>query len=41
MTIGDSRVETGRQERLDRAIDVIRDRFCGDKIVRGRMLDEE
>jgi DNA polymerase-4 len=40
MTIGPARDETGRQERLDTAIDRIRDRFCSDKVVRGRMLDE-
>ncbi len=40
MTIGPDRDETGRQDRLDRAIDRIRGRFCGDKVVRGRMLDE-
>ncbi len=40
MTIGPAMDETGRQERLDRAIDLIRGRFCGDKVVRGRMLDE-
>jgi DNA polymerase IV len=40
MTISPARDETDRQERLDRAIDRIRGRFCGDKVVRGRMLDE-
>lgn len=40
MTITPARDETDRQERLDRAIDRIRGRFCGDKVVRGRMLDE-
>ena len=40
MTIGPSSEETDRQERLDRALDQIRGRFCGDMVVRGRMLDE-
>ena len=40
MTIGPARDETERQERLDRAIDRIRGRFCDDKVVRGRMLDD-
>ena len=40
MTIGPARDDTDRQERLDRAIDRIRGRFCGNKVVRGRMLDE-
>ncbi len=40
MTIGSSREETGRQERLDRALDQIHSRFCGDMVVRGRMMDE-
>jgi DNA polymerase-4 len=40
MTLGPARHETDRQERLDRAIDKIRGRFCGNKVVRGRMLDE-
>ncbi len=40
MTIGPAGDETGRQERLDRALDLIRERFCADTVVRGRMLDE-
>lgn len=40
MTIGGVGDETGRQKRLDRALDLIRDRFSGDTVVRGRMLDE-
>jgi DNA polymerase-4 len=36
MTIGSSGEETGRQERLDRALDQIHERFSGDKVVRGR-----
>jgi DNA polymerase-4 len=40
MTIGQAGDETGRQERLDRALDLIRERFCADTVVRGRMFDE-
>jgi DNA polymerase-4 len=40
MSIGPSREQTGRQERLDRALDRIRDRFCDAKVVRGRMFDD-
>ncbi len=39
MTIGTALDETGRQERLDSAIDEIRDRFCVNKVLRGRMID--
>jgi DNA polymerase-4 len=40
MTIGAAADDAAKQERLGRAIDQIRDRFCGDKVLRGRMLDE-
>ena len=40
MTIGESGDGTGRQERLDRALDLIRGRFGGSTVVRGRMLEE-
>jgi DNA polymerase IV len=40
MTIGSSGEETGRQGRLDRALDQIHSRFCGNMVVRGRMIDE-
>ncbi len=33
--------ETGRQERLDHALDQIHTRFCGGKIMRGRMMDTD
>ncbi len=39
MTIGAALDDAGRQERLDSAIDEIRDRFCVSKVLRGRMLD--
>ncbi len=40
MTISSSREKTGRQERLDRALDRIHSRFRGNMVVRGRMMDE-
>jgi DNA polymerase-4 len=40
MTIGAAGDQSGRQERLDRALDLIRGRFCNNTVVRGRMLDE-
>ncbi len=40
MTISSSREETDRQGRLDRALDQIHSRFCGNMVVRGRMLDD-
>jgi DNA polymerase IV len=40
MTISSSREKTERQENLDRALDKIHSRFCGNKVVRGRMMDE-
>ncbi len=40
MTINSSREKTDRQGRLDRALDQIHSRFCGNKIVRGRMMDD-
>jgi hypothetical protein len=40
MTIGSSGEETGRQGRLDRALDQIHSRFYGNMVVRGRMMDE-
>jgi DNA polymerase-4 len=41
MTIDAARDQTGRQERLDRAMDLIHSRFCGNPVLRGRMLDEK
>ncbi len=41
MTIDAARDQTGRQERLDRALDLIHSRFCGNPVQRGRMLDEK
>ena len=43
MSIGPSREQTGRQERLDRALDRIHSRFAGGKVVRGLVSvgDEE
>ncbi len=40
MTISSSREKTDRQGRLDRALDQIHNRFCGDMVVRGRMMDD-
>jgi len=40
MTIGSSKEETGRQQRLDRALDQIHSRFSGEMVVRGRMMDD-
>jgi DNA polymerase-4 len=40
MSIGTAVEEGCRQERLDRAIDLIRGRFGGNTVVRGRMIDE-
>jgi len=40
MTIGSSGEETGRQGRLDRALDKIHSRFRGNMVLRGRMMDE-
>jgi len=40
LSIGQSREQTERQGRLDRALDRIRSRFCADVVVRGRMIDD-
>jgi DNA polymerase-4 len=40
LTMGATADDTERQERLDKAIDLIRGRFGGNTVVRGRMLDD-